>query len=94
MPQGAKSILVRTHFIPLVPSTPDSDTHLLAYEVIIGGARKWVTAFPTREDFVKQQIVSQALAPETSAPFKARFNLHLDVGPDSAQRNLGFFRTR
>ncbi len=78
LPDGSEvSGIVRTHLVALLPlrEFASADTHLLIYELEIGGARRFVTAFPVEKGFADSLLNAK---PFDDAKFKPRFNLYVD----------------
>jgi hypothetical protein len=69
--------IVRTHLVALgaAPGLATQDTHLLIYELELGGERRLVTAFPVEAGFANSILSAK---PVEDAAFKPRFNLYVD----------------
>jgi hypothetical protein len=77
-PDGAAVVgVVRTHLVALGPARglKTADTHLLIYELELGGERRFVTAFPIESAFARTFLDAK---PADDAAFKPRFNLYVD----------------
>lgn len=77
-PDGSSvEAVVRTTLVALGPARGlrTADTHLLIYELELGGERRFVTAFPVDDAFARTVLDAK---PVDDFAFKPRFNLYVD----------------